>query len=78
LLKPCCNKPSYEKAYVWFWPFKAKYCTNCGEVLNDNGPIIEFIWIYFIWPFWDGRVKVIFSKEERESLKQDLNDLGFK
>jgi hypothetical protein len=55
----CCNKPDYELAYIWFWPFKAKHCKNCGEVIGDTGMILDFIWKFFIWPFWDGRVKII-------------------
>jgi len=55
----CCNKQKLKPAYIWFWPFKAKYCENCGEVMSNNSLIIEFIWIYFIWPFWDGKIKVI-------------------
>ena len=62
----CCNKPQYLKAYVWFWPFKAKYCINCQVAISDTGWFLDFIWTYFVWPFWDGRVKVCITREKED------------
>lgn len=55
----CCRNPDYRKAYVPCWPFKARYCVNCQEVELITGPILTFIWKYFVWPFWGGAVCVL-------------------
>jgi len=52
-------------AYVWFWPFKAKYCLNCGALIGDVGRFLDFIWRYFVWPFWDGRAIVVGPIDEK-------------
>jgi hypothetical protein len=69
----CCNKPDLEIAYVWFWPFKAKHCKNCGELIIDSGLILDFIWRFFIWPFWDGRVKLLRKPTEKELKESERN-----
>jgi len=69
----CCNKQDLEPAYIWFWPFKAQHCKSCGEVMNDTGPVLDFIWTWFIWPFWDGRVKLMRKVTERERKESERN-----
>jgi hypothetical protein len=54
----CCNNPKHKVAWVWFWPFKAKYCANCEDVTLDCGKVLSWIWLYFVWPFWKGQVDV--------------------
>lgn len=62
----CCTRPDYRECYVWFWPFKGKYCRNCEKVIGDTGRILDWMWQFFIWPFWDGRVKVEFLEGDKE------------
>lgn len=59
----CCNNPHYKLAYVPCKPFKAKYCTNCNEVILDCNPIIEWIFEWIFSPFWNGSVYL--PEEER-------------
>lgn len=72
-MEPCCNKPDERKAYVWFWPFKAKYCVNCKEVTCDTGYLLDLIWQYFVWPFWKGQVKVFFKEGDKELMSLHEN-----
>jgi hypothetical protein len=69
----CCNKPDLESAYIWFWPFKGLHCKNCGEVMSDTGPVLDFIWTWIIWPFWDGRVKLMREATEKERKESERN-----
>lgn len=57
----CCEQPALLEAYAWFWPFRAAYCQCCGETTLLVGRVLEEVWRTFVWPFWDGRVKVIRS-----------------
>jgi len=60
----CCRNPMPIKAYAPCKPFQAKYCSNCGEVELATGPILAFIWKYFVWPFWDGRILVLNESDD--------------
>lgn len=66
-MMPCCNKARYVRAWVWFWPFKAKYCASCGDVIMDMPGWLEALWRFFVWPFWDGRVKVEEAKTDAQA-----------
>lgn len=54
----CCNNTDYIKAYTPCYPFKAKLCLNCGEVVGDSGFIVGFLFTYIFSPFWNGAVQV--------------------
>lgn len=54
----CCNNPKYKKAYIVFPIFKAKYCTNCGEVISTMNPIVGWIFEHFFIHIWYGMVCV--------------------
>lgn len=54
----CCTRPDYRTAWVPCWPFKAKYCMNCGEVTDNIPGWLSTFWLWFVWPFWNGKVIV--------------------
>lgn len=59
----CCENPKYHLAYAPCRPFKAKYCSSCGNVELDCGILTGILWIYFFRYFWDGTVKIIVERK---------------
>lgn len=55
----CCRRNGKQlNAWIPCWPFSGVVCAKCGEVTSTNGPVLEFIWQWFVWPFWRGQVVV--------------------
>jgi len=69
--KVCCCNAELVDVYIWFWPFKGVYCINCKELRLTGGPIMEKIWVWFVYPFWFGKVRICNADIEkfREEIK---------
>ena len=69
----CCENPDYVKAWTLCFPFKSKICLNCGELLANSHPIIEWIFEHFIVGIWFG-ISKIDTKNLTEEQIEKLND----
>jgi len=54
-----CQTHRYlRRAWAPRKPFRALYCTNCGQVYLDLPALIEPLWMFFVAPFWSGAVRI--------------------
>lgn len=58
----CCTRPALRRAWVPCWPFEAAWCENCGDVMSLWGWFRNLLWTLFVWPVWNGTIRVEKSK----------------
>lgn len=66
----CCTRPSYADGFIIHKWFPALTCRNCGEVISPWVWLREWVFRFFLWPFWDGFVHVDVEHVSKEDIER--------